>query len=160
VAARGGASAWEISSDFRRRTGSGLSAAHICQGTARRDVSSGYCAPDSFAVTSELAPPDSADPEDVHRRARIFDGHVDAINANRRQWRQLPHVESGGVRAPHPMGYAPVMQISCRDKNRIAIQGDILGGAAMSLQPAVPDRAMACRRATIRRPCRCLIWIR
>jgi len=31
------------------------------------------------------------------------------------------------------MGYAPVMQISCRDKNRIAIQGDILGGAAMGV---------------------------
>ena len=34
-----------------------------------------------FAVTAELAPPDSADPEDVYRRARIFDGYVDAINA-------------------------------------------------------------------------------
>src|SRR2546425_4274943 len=31
------------------------------------------------------------------------------------------------------VGYAPVMQISCRDKNRIAIQGDILGGAAMGV---------------------------
>jgi methylenetetrahydrofolate reductase (NADPH) len=31
------------------------------------------------------------------------------------------------------MGYAPIMQISCRDKNRIAIQGDILGGAAMGV---------------------------
>ena len=34
-----------------------------------------------FAVTTELAPPDSADPEDVYRRARVFDGYVDAINA-------------------------------------------------------------------------------
>ena len=31
------------------------------------------------------------------------------------------------------VGYAPVMQISCRDRNRIAIQGDILGGAAMGV---------------------------
>ncbi len=29
------------------------------------------------------------------------------------------------------MGYAPIMQIACRDKNRIAIQGDVLGAAAM-----------------------------
>lgn len=34
-----------------------------------------------FAVTAELAPPDSADPEEVYRRVRIFDGYVDAINA-------------------------------------------------------------------------------
>ncbi len=34
-----------------------------------------------FAVTTELAPPDSADPEDVYKRARVFDGYVDAINA-------------------------------------------------------------------------------
>ena len=31
------------------------------------------------------------------------------------------------------MGYAPIMQIACRDKNRIAIQGDVLGGAAMGV---------------------------
>ena len=35
----------------------------------------------AFAVTAELAPPDSADPEDVYKRARVFDGYVDAINA-------------------------------------------------------------------------------
>ncbi len=32
------------------------------------------------------------------------------------------------------MGYAPIMQIACRDKNRIAIQGDVLGAAAMGVQ--------------------------
>ena len=41
----------------------------------------------AFAVTTELDPPDSADPEDVFRRARIFDGYVDAIN--RGDWAQL-----------------------------------------------------------------------
>ncbi|MEE9267098.1 MAG: methylenetetrahydrofolate reductase, partial [Gammaproteobacteria bacterium] len=34
-----------------------------------------------FAVTAELSPPDSADPEEVYSRARVFDGYVDAINA-------------------------------------------------------------------------------
>ena len=86
-----------------------------------------------FAVTSELAPPDSADPEDVYRRARIFDGHVDAINATDGSGANC-HMSSLAVCALLTrMGYAPVMQISCRDKNRIAIQGDILGGAAMGV---------------------------
>jgi methylenetetrahydrofolate reductase (NADPH) len=86
-----------------------------------------------FAVTSELAPPDSADPEDVYRRARIFDGYVDAINATDGSGANC-HMSSLAVCAllTH-VGYAPVMQISCRDKNRIAIQGDILGGAAMGV---------------------------
>lgn len=86
-----------------------------------------------FAVTSELAPPDSADPEDVYRRARIFDGYVDAINATDGSGANC-HMSSLAVCALLTrVGYAPVMQISCRDKNRIAIQGDILGGAAMGV---------------------------
>jgi methylenetetrahydrofolate reductase (NADPH) len=86
-----------------------------------------------FTVTSELAPPDSADPEDVYRRARIFDGYVDAINATDGSGANC-HMSSLAVCALLTrVGYAPVMQISCRDKNRIAIQGDILGGAAMGV---------------------------
>ena len=86
-----------------------------------------------FAVTTELDPPDSADPEDVFRRARVFDGYVDAINATDGSGANC-HMSSMAVCALLTrMGYAPVMQISCRDKNRIAIQGDILGGAAMGV---------------------------
>jgi methylenetetrahydrofolate reductase (NADPH) len=87
----------------------------------------------AFAVTTELAPPDSADPEDVYKRARIFDGYVDAINATDGSGANC-HMSSVAVCALLTrIGYAPVMQISCRDKNRIAIQGDILGGAAMGV---------------------------
>jgi methylenetetrahydrofolate reductase (NADPH) len=86
-----------------------------------------------FAVTSELAPPDSADPEDVYKRARVFDRYVDAINATDGSGANC-HMSSLAVCALLTrVGYAPVMQISCRDKNRIAIQGDILGGAAMGV---------------------------
>ena len=86
-----------------------------------------------FAVTTELDPPDSADPEDVYRRARVFDGYVDAINATDGSGANC-HMSSLAVCALLTrVGYAPVMQISCRDKNRIAIQGDILGGAAMGV---------------------------
>jgi methylenetetrahydrofolate reductase (NADPH) len=87
----------------------------------------------AFAVTTELDPPDSADPEDVYRRARVFDGYVDAINATDGSGANC-HMSSLAVCALLTrVGYAPVMQISCRDKNRIAIQGDILGGAAMGV---------------------------
>jgi methylenetetrahydrofolate reductase (NADPH) len=86
-----------------------------------------------FAITAELAPPDSADPEEVHARARVFDGYVDAINATDGSGANC-HMSSVAVCALLTRkGYSPVMQISCRDRNRIAIQGDILGAAAMGV---------------------------
>jgi methylenetetrahydrofolate reductase (NADH) len=86
-----------------------------------------------FAVTAELSPPDSADPEDVYARARVFDGHVDAINATDGSGANC-HMSSVAVCALLTrIGYSPVLQVSCRDRNRIAIQGDILGGAAMGV---------------------------
>ena len=87
----------------------------------------------AFAVTAELAPPDSADPEEVYKRVRVFEGYVDAINATDGSGANC-HMSSLAVCALLTrVGHAPVMQISCRDKNRIAIQGDILGGAAMGV---------------------------
>jgi methylenetetrahydrofolate reductase (NADPH) len=101
---------------------------HVSPGRFERVLRAG-----AFAVTTELAPPDSADPEDVYRRARVFDGYVDAINATDGSGANC-HMSSLAVCALLTrVGYAPVMQISCRDRNRIAIQGDILGGAAMGV---------------------------
>ncbi len=101
---------------------------HVSPGRFERVLRAG-----AFAVTTELAPPDSADPEDVYKRARVFDGYVDAINATDGSGANC-HMSSLAVCALLTrVGYAPVMQISCRDKNRIAIQGDILGGAAMGV---------------------------
>jgi 5,10-methylenetetrahydrofolate reductase len=87
-----------------------------------------------FAVTAELNPPDSADPQDVYDRAKVFDGWVDGINAVDASGANC-HMSSVGICALLTrMGYAPIMQIACRDKNRIAIQGDVLGAAAMGVQ--------------------------
>ncbi len=87
----------------------------------------------AFAITAEVAPPDSADPNDVYKRASVFDGYVDAINATDGSGANC-HMSSVAVSALLArVGYSPVMQISCRDKNRIAIQGDILGGAALGV---------------------------
>ena len=103
-------------------------AGHVSPGRFERVLRAG-----AFAVTAELAPPDSADPNEVYARARIFDGYVDAINATDGSGANC-HMSSLGVCALLTrVGYAPIMQVSCRDKNRIAIQGDILGAAAMGV---------------------------
>lgn len=86
-----------------------------------------------FAVTAELNPPDSADANEVFERGAIFDGWVDGINATDGSGANC-HMSSVGICALLTrVGYAPIMQISCRDRNRIAIQGDVLGAAAMGV---------------------------
>jgi methylenetetrahydrofolate reductase (NADPH) len=69
----------------------------------------------------------------VLRRAALFDGHVDAINATDGSGANC-HMSSLAVCALLTrVGYSPIIQISCRDRNRIAIQGDVLGAAALGV---------------------------
>jgi methylenetetrahydrofolate reductase (NADPH) len=86
-----------------------------------------------FAVTAELNPPDSADPADVFEAAQPLGEVADALNATDASGANC-HMSSIGICALLTRaGYDPVYQISCRDRNRIAIQGDVLGAAAMGV---------------------------
>ena len=86
-----------------------------------------------FAVTAELNPPDSADPSDVFDAAQPLGEVADAINATDASGANC-HMSSIGISALLTRaGYSTVYQISCRDRNRIAIQGDVLGAAAMGV---------------------------
>lgn len=102
----------------------------------------GHCSPGrfervlragAFAVTAEIAPPDSADPHEVYQRASIFDRYVDAINATDGSGANCHMSSVGMCSLLTRRGYSMVMQVSCRDRNRIAIQGDVLGAAAMGV---------------------------
>jgi methylenetetrahydrofolate reductase (NADPH) len=87
-----------------------------------------------FAVTAELNPPDSADPADVFEAARPLGEVADALNATDASGANC-HMSSIGICALLTRaGYGTVYQISCRDRNRIAIQGDVLGAAAMGVR--------------------------
>jgi len=86
-----------------------------------------------FAVTAELNPPDSADPQEVYDAAVVLSEVCDAINATDASGANC-HMSSVSICALLTRaGYAPVLQVSCRDRNRIAIQGDVLGAAAMGV---------------------------
>ena len=99
---------------------------HVSRGRLERVLRRG-----EFAVTAEFSPPDSADPDDVLARVKPFEGWVDAINATDGSGANC-HMSSVAVCALLTrIGYSPVMQISCRDHNRIAIQGNVLGAAAL-----------------------------
>lgn len=101
---------------------------HVSHGRFERVLRAGH-----LTITTEIAPPDSADPDEVLRRAALFDGYVDAINATDGSGANC-HMSSLGVCALLTrVGYSPIIQISCRDRNRIAIQGDVLGAAALGV---------------------------
>jgi 5,10-methylenetetrahydrofolate reductase len=101
---------------------------HSSRGRLERVLRSG-----KFAVTAELNPPDSADPRDVYDRALVLSEVCDAINATDASGANT-HMSSVGICSLLTrVGYAVIMQISCRDRNRIAIQGDVLGAAAMGV---------------------------
>ena len=86
-----------------------------------------------FTITAELNPPDSANPRDVFSRAAVLAEVCDAINATDNSGANV-HMSSVGVCALLTRAnLAPVMQVSCRDRNRLAIQGDVLGAAAMGV---------------------------
>lgn len=86
-----------------------------------------------FAVTCELTPPDSADPGRVFEEAAMLANSCHALNATDGSGAHC-HMSSVAICALLTReGYSPVMQISCRDRNRIAIQGDVLGAAAMGV---------------------------
>ena len=86
-----------------------------------------------FAVTAELNTPESADPVDVYSAARVVSEVCDGINAVDASGANC-HISSVAMCALLTRaGYEPVYQVSCRDRNRIAIQGDMLGAAAMGV---------------------------
>jgi methylenetetrahydrofolate reductase (NADH) len=86
-----------------------------------------------FAVTAELSPPDSANPQEVFDEVKPLLNVVDALNATDGSGAHC-HMSSVSVCALITrLKFPTVMQVSCRDRNRIAIQGDVLGGAAMGV---------------------------
>jgi methylenetetrahydrofolate reductase (NADPH) len=92
------------------------------------------CRSGRFVVTVEIAPPDSADPAVLLARAERFRGLVDAMNITDGAGGNchMSSVAASAILASQ--GLNPVYQIACRDRNRIAIQGDILGAAALGVK--------------------------
>ena len=87
-----------------------------------------------FCVTAEFNPPDTADPEAIYARANPLIEVCDSVNVTDGAGANT-HISSIAVCALLARtGYDPVMQVSCRDRNRIAIQGDVLGAAALGIR--------------------------
>jgi len=87
----------------------------------------------AFAVTSECGPPRGADTEAVKKKGAFLKGYADAVNVTDNQTSVVRMSSFSASLVLKDMGFDPVMQMVCRDRNRIAIQSDILGAAAWGI---------------------------
>lgn len=87
-----------------------------------------------FVVCGELGPPQHADPDAVRKKCKNFDGFVDAVNLTDNQSAIVRMSSIAGAIIVLLEGLEPVIQMTCRDRNRIAMQSDILGAAAFGIK--------------------------
>jgi methylenetetrahydrofolate reductase (NADPH) len=87
-----------------------------------------------FAVTAELGPPVGANPAEVHEKMELLRGCADAFNITDCQTAVVRMSSIAGAIMLQQGGMEPVMQMTTRDRNRIAIQADILGAAAFGVK--------------------------
>ena len=88
----------------------------------------------AFAVTAEIAPPASADPTDIREMVSRYRGAVDACNVTDCTRARVRLSSLAAATIAMQEGIEPVMQIVARDRNRIALQADLLGAAALGIR--------------------------
>jgi len=87
-----------------------------------------------FAVTAEIGPPKGAGSKGVRNNATLLKDAVDAMNITDNQTAIVRLCSMAGAVHVLQCGGEPVMQITCRDRNRIAIQSDVLGAASLGIK--------------------------
>ncbi|MBL7187855.1 MAG: methylenetetrahydrofolate reductase [Phycisphaerae bacterium] len=87
-----------------------------------------------FAVTAELGPPQNANPEAIKKKSQHCLGNVDGANITDNQTAivRMSSIAAGAIALS--CGVEPIIQMVCRDRNRLAMQSDILGAAALGIQ--------------------------
>ncbi len=87
-----------------------------------------------FVVTGELGPPRSVDLEVIDKKVAHLKGYVDAANVTDNQTAIVRMSSIAVSKMLLDRGLEPVAQITCRDRNRIAIQSDVLGAYALGIR--------------------------
>jgi methylenetetrahydrofolate reductase (NADPH) len=87
----------------------------------------------SFVITAELAPPHGCDMGAFLRMAEIVAPHVDAINVTDNQGANMRMTPLTASSLLVREGIEPIMQLTCRDRNRLALQSDLLGASALGI---------------------------
>lgn len=88
----------------------------------------------TFVVTAELGTIDSADPSAIRRAAGPLRGVADAVNCTDNSAAHVHLSPVAAARSVIDSGLEPIVQFTCRDRNRLALQSDILGAAALGVR--------------------------
>lgn len=86
-----------------------------------------------FVVTAEIGPPKGVDQEGFRKKCALVRGYVDAVNVTDNQTAVVRLSSFASCLMVRDMGLEPVMQLACRDRNRIALQSDFLGACALGI---------------------------
>jgi 5,10-methylenetetrahydrofolate reductase len=87
-----------------------------------------------FAVTSEVGPPKSGDAAVIHKKAKLLRDVSDAANITDNQTAIVRMSSIAAATMAIQDGFEPVIQVTCRDRNRISIQSDLLGAYALGVR--------------------------
>jgi methylenetetrahydrofolate reductase (NADPH) len=87
-----------------------------------------------FIVTSETAPPKGTDMSEMIEYARALVGKVDAINVTDLQSAVMRAGSLVGCYMLKQIGINPIFQMTCRDRNRLALQSELLSAYALGIQ--------------------------
>lgn len=87
-----------------------------------------------FAFTGELGPPRGTDAEEVKEKAKFLKGNVDSVNITDNQTAVVRMSSWAASLIAIQEGLEPNYQMVCRDRNRLAMQADILGGSALGIR--------------------------
>jgi len=86
-----------------------------------------------FAVTAELGPPKSADFDLIKKKVEQLKGWVDAVNITDNQTAIVRVSSIATGKLVLDLGLEPIVQMTCRDRNRLSIQSDILGAYLLGI---------------------------
>ena len=86
-----------------------------------------------FVVTAEVCPPKGCDCDAFLRKSRELRDHVDAINVTDNQGANMRISPLAAAALLVREGIEPIFQLTCRDRNRLALQSDLLGAAALGI---------------------------
>ncbi|MGE5262292.1 MAG: methylenetetrahydrofolate reductase [Acidobacteriota bacterium] len=87
-----------------------------------------------FAATAELGPPKSADADVIRKKAKLLKGFCDGVNITDNQTAIVRMSSIAAAALAVQEGLEPIMQVTCRDRNRLAMQADMLGAYALGVR--------------------------
>jgi len=87
-----------------------------------------------FVITSEIGPPKGVDIEEMKKNAELLKGRIDAANITDQQSSVMRLGSLAGCCLLKQWGLEPVFQMTCRDRNRLALQSDLLSAYILGIE--------------------------